>query len=85
MAMLRSEIKTKLAEVIQMAMPSLEIDVDNIREDTDLVTDIGLSSVGILYVVIAIEEFFDIRFDDVGFGDFKTLGNVIDYIESKTK
>ena len=34
-------------------------------------------------VVIAIEEFFSIQFDDVGFGDFQTVGDVITYIEGK--
>jgi acyl carrier protein len=36
-----------------------------------------------LYCVIAIEEFFGIQFNDVGFGDFSTIGDVIDYIEKK--
>ena len=38
---------------------------------------------GVLYVVIAIEEFFNIRFDDVGFADFDTVGDVINYVEAK--
>ena len=82
MAMSRTEITEKLAEVITMAMPSL--DTADLDESQNLVTDLGLSSVGILYVVIAIEEFFSIRFDDVGFADFRTVGDVIDYIEKKT-
>lgn len=83
--MVRNDIKEKLLEVMQMAMPSSELDTASLSEQSNLVTDLGLSSVGVLYVVIAIEEFFDIRFDDVGFADFKTVGDVIDYIEKKTK
>ncbi|MBQ1210811.1 MAG: hypothetical protein IIX68_03305 [Clostridia bacterium] len=45
--------------------------------------DLGLTSVGVLYNVIAIEEFFNIRFDDVGFADLKTVGEVVDYIDQK--
>lgn len=67
-----------------MAMPSLEIE-DDFSDSLNLSTDIGLSSVGVLYVVIAIEEFFSIRFDNVGFADFKTVGDVVDYIEAKIK
>ena len=67
-----------------MAMPSLEIE-DDFSDSLNLGTDIGLSSVGVLYVVIAIEEFFSIRFDNVGFADFKTVGDVVDYIEAKIK
>ena len=82
MAMSRNEIKAKLADVMRLAMPSLEIE-DDFSDSLNLSTDIGLSSVGVLYVVIAIEEFFSIRFDNVGFADFKTVGDVINYIEAK--
>ena len=83
MAMSRSEIFEKLNEVINMVLPALDVTETEITEDSNLVNDIGLSSVGILYVVIAIEEFFGIRFDDVGFADFETIKDVIDYIEKK--
>lgn len=82
MAMSRNEILNKLTDVMQMAMPGQ--DLSQTKEDAHLVNDLGLSSVGILYVVIAIEEFFNIRFDDVGFADFKTIKDVVDYIEKKT-
>ncbi len=81
MAMLRSEISEKLREVLEMVVGSRE-DVEY-AEQTRLVEDIGLNSVGVLYIAIGIEEFFGVRFDDVGFGDFKTVGDVLDYIESK--
>ena len=79
--MQRSEIAEKLLDVMKMAVP--DFDEKGITEESDLILDLGLSSVGVLYIVIAIEEFFDIRFDDVGFGDFKTVGDVITYIAAK--
>ena len=85
MAMSRNEIKEKLADVMKLAAPNSEIDFEGVSESANLISDLGLSSVGVLYVVIAIEEFFNIRFDDVGFSDFKTIGDVIDYIEQKTQ
>ena len=83
MEMSRSEIIEKLKEVIKMATGSDDSTLVEINENSSLVTDLGLNSVGVLYVVIAIEEFFSIQFDDVGFGDFSTVGSVIDYIEKK--
>lgn len=83
MEMSRSEIIEKLKEVIKMATGSDDSALVEINENSSLVTDLGLNSVGVLYVVIAIEEFFSIQFDDVGFGDFPTVGSVIDYIEKK--
>lgn len=79
----RQEIKTKLAEIMKLAMPSLELTDDTLSESANLAADLGLSSVGVLYVVIGIEEMFGIRFNDVGFSDFETLGDVINYIEKK--
>ena len=54
-------------------------------EDTNLFTDLGLNSVGVLYIVIAIEETFNIRFVDVNMSSFDTVGSVIDYIEKCMK
>ena len=81
--MQRSEIMEELLDVMKMAVP--DFDEKGITEGSDLTLDLGLSSVGVLYIVIAIEEFFNIRFDDVGFGDFKTVGDVISYIEEKVE
>lgn len=76
----RSEIIEKLNEIVEMALGGTVADAD---ENSDLATDLGLNSVGMLYVVIAIEEYFGVRFDDVRFDDFKTVGDVVDYIEKK--
>ena len=85
MAMSRSEIIEKLVDVMALTMPDNAIDLSTLREDMTLVGDLGLTSVGVLYIAIGIEESFGIRFDDVGFGDFKTVGDVIDYIEKKAE
>ena len=83
MAMSRSEIIEKLVDVMALTMPDNAMDLSTLREDMTLVGDLGLTSVGVLYNVIAIEEFFNIRFDNVGFADLKTVGEVVDYIEQK--
>lgn len=79
--MAREEIKEKLKEVLKMAMGETSDMLIKCSEEDRLNEDLGLNSVGILYVVVAIEEFFDIQFQGVGFGDFKTVKDVIDYIE----
>lgn len=83
MALSRNEIKEKLTDIMKMVMRDRMPDVATLDESSNLVTDLGLNSVGVLYVVIAIEEFFGIEFENVGFGDFKTIGDVIDYIEQQ--
>ena len=82
MQMNRTEITEKLKDILILAAGDT-IDPNNISEDAVLTTDLGLNSVGILYIVIAIEEFFRVRFDNVSFGDFRDVKSVIDYIEAK--
>lgn len=85
MALSRNEIKEKLADVIKMIMGDRLPDLSTMEESSNLVSDLGLSSVGVLYIVIAIEEFFGIEFENVGFSDFATIGDVVDYIEQKQR
>ena len=83
--MTRTEIIEKLKEILCAANDSPSDAYDNITEESRLLTDLGLSSVSILFLVIAIEEDFSIQFDDVGVTDFNTVGDVVDYIERKLK
>ena len=78
----RIEIRQKLNDIFALTVKGTQ-NVADIDENSNLVTDLGLNSVGLLYTVIAIEEFFNIRFDNVGFADLKTVGEVVDYIEQK--
>jgi len=81
--MKRSEIVEKLSDIFKMVMGESAADLTACDESAALVDDLGLSSVGILYLVIAIEEYFQIRFDDVGASDFTTVGQVVDFIQNK--
>lgn len=83
MEMSRTEIREKLNDIFKLAAGQAVENIESVDENTNLFTDLGLNSVGVLYTVIAIEEFFNIRFDDVGAGDFNTIKDVIDYIEKK--
>ena len=81
--MTREEIKDKLKDIITFAMPDKKEAIEQATEYSNLITDIGLNSVGLLYVVIAVEEFFDISFDGVAFNDFASVKDVVDYIEKQ--
>lgn len=68
----------KLKEILVAMDPKNADRLDSVTESSKLVTDLGLSSVGMLYMVIAIEESFGIEFDNDK--PFETVGQVIDYI-----
>ncbi len=79
--MSRADILEKLKDILELATGKKV--TEELDENASLTDDMGLSSVGILYIVVGIEEMFSIRFEDVGFADFKTLGDVVSYIEAK--
>lgn len=81
----RTEILERLKDILLMADDKNLKLIESCTEDTKLATDLGLSSVGLLYMVIAIEETFDVRFDNVGIADFETVKDVVDFIEGKLK
>lgn len=81
--MSREEITQKLKDILFATDNRNEESVKACTESSDLRTDIGLSSVGMLYMVFSIEETFGVRFENVSMSDFKTLGDVVDYLENK--
>ena len=81
--MKREEIIERLKEILVQADERNKATVMACSEASDLRTDLGLSSVGMLYLVFSIEESFGIRFENVGMNDFKKLGDVVDYLENK--
>lgn len=81
--MTRNEILDKLKEIMISINEDEREKIESSTEDTRLVEDIGLTSVGTLYLVIIIEDAFGIKFDDVGTASFATVGMVVDYIETK--
>ncbi len=81
----RAEIIEKLKEIMLAADDRRSDAVYSCTESSNLTTDLGFSSVSMLYMVIAVEEEFGIRFENIGVSDFVTLGDVVDYIEGKLK
>ncbi|MBQ8163354.1 MAG: acyl carrier protein [Clostridia bacterium] len=78
--MTREMIIEKLKNIFALVSGGSNVEVE---EKTDLRTGLGLNSIGMLYMIIAIEENFSIRFENVAMGDFNTVADVIDYIEEQ--
>ena len=74
----------KLKEIFKLAVSDPQINPDDISVDCNLTTDLGMTSMGLLYLVIAVEESFGIQFDDVGLADFKTVSDVTSGYLSKS-
>ncbi len=76
----RNEILEKLKEILISADEGSAAAIHLVNEQSRLQADLGLSSVNMLYMIIAVEEEFNIRFDNVGMNEFKTVGDVVSYI-----
>ena len=81
----RSDILEKLKDIFRTALPDKADVMDRIDEDSDLRTQVGLNSIGMICMVIMIEETFSIQFGDVGFNDFVTVRDVVDYIGNRSQ
>lgn len=60
-----------------------EVDVSGITGSTALQTDLGISSIGMLYMAMALEEEFSIKFSNEDLMKLGTVADVIACIESK--
>ena len=82
----KEEIIVKLKDILLVADGGNADKIGAADENTRLSEDLGLNSFNVLYLVIAIEEVFNIRFDDdTGVDTFKTVGDAADYIGGKLK
>ena len=60
-----------------------DVNPDDIRGDTKLVEELGLTSFAVMGMMGDIEEAFDITVDEAELTDIVTLDDLIAYIESK--
>lgn len=54
-----------------------------ITENSSLTDDLGINSVGLLYMAVAVEEKFGVRFKNDDFPNIKKVSDVIEIIESR--
>ena len=74
--MQREDILSELKEILKLIKPSM--DLSKVNEESQLVRDVGLDSLTILLLSLAIENKFGFKFD--GNPKFTTVGEVIDFI-----
>ena len=60
-----------------------EVDAAKLTSEASLREDLGINSIGLLYMAMAAEEEFGIKFKNEDFTAIRTVGDVIAFIESK--
>ena len=78
--MQREAILEELKEILKLIKPSM--DLSKVTEESQLVRDVGLDSLTIRLLSLAVENKFGGKFD--GNPKFTTVGEVIDFIGANT-
>ena len=77
----RNDILEKLKGIFKIVVNN-GVDVNSVTEESNIALDLGVNSIGQLYMAIAIEKEFDVDMADVAPSNLKTVADVIDYIEN---
>ena len=59
------------------------IDTSNLTPEASLREDVGMNSIGLLYMAMAVEEEFGIKFNNNDFAAIHTVADVVACIEKK--
>lgn len=70
-----------IKKVIDILADFTTLEKDMITEKSSLVTDLGLSSLDVINVVVAFEDEFDIEIPDQKIKELVTVGDIVEYLE----
>ena len=78
--------KVMIFEKLQSILSvQFNVDKNDISFDTDLFKDLNADSLDIIDLVSTISGEFDLDFDENKISNFKTVGDVVKYIEENTE
>ncbi|NPA73238.1 MAG: acyl carrier protein [Epsilonproteobacteria bacterium] len=69
-------------EVKEVVVEQLNVNPDEVKEDSKFVEDLGADSLDVVELVMALEEKFDIEIPDSDAENIVTVGDAIKYIEN---
>ena len=80
----RLEIIKQMRDILEPWITDIDL-IDEIGEETDLIRDLGLDSIGILQVILETEKEFGISVDnnELDSETFSMMGNLVGIIQKK--
>ncbi len=73
------------AEVKRIITEQLDVDEDEIKPESTFIDDLGADSLGLVELVLAFEEAFEIEIPDEDTEKIRTVQDAIDYIKAHSK
>ena len=81
----REAVFTKLLEIFKKVNIDPSFDYSNVNEETLIFSELGLDSIGFLYMVMSIQNEFKIKIKNDQFLSLKTIADLINLIENLQK
>ena len=67
---------------VELLVEELQIDRDEITMEAELSNDLGINSIELADLVMICEDKFDIEINDENIGQFVTIRDVVNYLET---
>ena len=71
-------------KIVEIVKEYIEIDESAITLESNFLTDFGVDSFTLSEIACAVEEEFDVEISDRKMHEFKTVGDVVNYLEEIT-
>ncbi|MCC6011768.1 acyl carrier protein [Candidatus Caldipriscus sp.] len=78
--MSREEILAKIRDIV---VEELGVSAEKVMEEARFIEDLGADSIGVMELVMKMEEAFDVQIPDQDIEKIRTVKDAIDYILSK--
>ena len=82
--MIKKYTNIKLEKLKEIIADVLNVEVNDITEDTTFVDDLGADSLDIFQIIMGIEETFDIEIDNDDAEQISTVGDAVEQIKNAT-
>lgn len=70
-----------LEKIIDILCDQLDLDREQVTEDSEIIEDLGADSLDIVDLVMTLEEEFDTEITDEMIEDMKTVGDIAKFVE----
>lgn len=72
-----------LEKVKEILAQQLDVEVEEIKDNSDIQEDLGADSLDVMDIMTEIEDAFDIEVEDEAIEDLRTPAKIAKYLESK--
>ena len=78
------DVSTGVICELLRAVTEKDVQEENVTLESRYLEDLGLTSIQLVDLVMAIEERFNVEIEDVDLAKLRTVGQTVDYLKQKT-